>query len=30
MFGLEKLCLVFLRYPNGMVFLCVVAGMGKS
>jgi hypothetical protein len=29
MFGLEKLCLIVLGYPNGMLFLCAIMGVGK-
>jgi hypothetical protein len=25
----KKLCSVLLGYPNGVLFLCVVMGMGK-
>jgi hypothetical protein len=29
-FGLQILRLVFLRYPNWMLFLCVDMGVGQS
>jgi hypothetical protein len=30
MFGFEKLCSICLGYSNGMMFLCVVMGVGKK
>jgi len=30
MFGLEKMCLILLRYSNGLLFLCMVMGVRKK
>jgi hypothetical protein len=30
MAGLEKVCSKFLYYPNKIIFLCAVTGVGKN